>query len=128
LGVSFASTHPGFNYANLPLATYRAGEDVLINGSTTGRLLFLKQGAVAVTRQGTEIAIVNEPGAVFGEVSALLNQPHTADVCAIKPSQFYVANTGLLYGNAAALFHVAVVLARRLDRANEALVASLRQQ
>jgi len=126
--MSLTSTHSGFNYAALPLANYRAGEDVLVNGSTTGRLLFLKQGAIAVTRQGTEIAIVNEPGAVFGEVSALLNQPHTADVCAIQPSQFYVANAGLLDDNAAALFHVAVVLARRLDRANEALVASLRQR
>jgi CRP/FNR family transcriptional regulator, cyclic AMP receptor protein len=126
--MSLTSTHSGFNYAALPLANYRAGEDVLVNGSTTGRLLFLKQGAIAVTRQGTEIAIVDEPGAVFGEVSALLNRPHTADVCALQPSQFYVANADLLSYNAAALFHVAVVLARRLDRANEALVASLRQR
>lgn len=125
--MSFTSTYPSFNYANLPLATYRAGEDVLVGGSTTGRLLFLKQGAVAVTRQGTEIAIVNKPGAVFGEVSALLNRPHTADVCAIRPSQFYVTDAGLLGCNAAALFYVAAVLAQRLDRANEALVASLRQ-
>lgn len=41
--MSLTSTHEGFNYAALPLATYRAGEDVLVNGSTTGRLLFLKQ-------------------------------------------------------------------------------------
>jgi signal-transduction protein with cAMP-binding, CBS, and nucleotidyltransferase domain len=79
--MSFTSTYAAFSYADLPLASYRAGEDVLVGGSTTGRLLFLKQGAVAVTRQGTEIAIVDEPGAVFGEVSALLNRPHTADLC-----------------------------------------------
>lgn len=105
--MSFTSTYPDFNYAALPLATYRAGEDVLVGGSTTGRLLFLKQGAVAVTRQGTEIDIVDKPGAVFGEVSALLNRPHTADVCALRPSQFYVTNAGLLGYNAAALFYVA---------------------
>ena len=124
--MSFTSTYAGFNYANLPLATYRAGEDVLVAGASTGRLLFLKDGAVAVTRQGTEIAIVDEPGAVFGEISALLNQPHSADVCALRPSQFYVADAALLGYSAAALFYVAGVLAQRLDRANEALVASLR--
>jgi len=126
--MSFTSAYAGFNYTALPIATYRAGEDVLVGGSTTGRLLFLKQGAVAVTRRGTKIAIVDEPGAVLGEVSALLNWPHTADVCALEPSQFYVANAGLLGRNAAALFHVAVVLAQRLDRANQTLVASLRSR
>ncbi|MGA8825060.1 MAG: hypothetical protein WB613_19760 [Pseudolabrys sp.] len=47
------STYASFNYADLPLATYRADEVVLAAGSTTGRLLFLKEGAVAIVRQGT---------------------------------------------------------------------------
>ena len=34
--------------AYLPLATYEPGETVLAAGSKTGRLLFLKDGAVAV--------------------------------------------------------------------------------
>ena len=34
--------------ATLPLTTYQAGETVLSAASTTGRLLILKQGAVAV--------------------------------------------------------------------------------
>ena len=122
--MSFTSTYASFNYANLPLATYRAGEDVLVAGASTGRLLFLKDGAVAVTMQGTEIAIVDEPGAVFGEISALLNQPHSADVCALRPSHFYVGDAALLGYSAGALFYVAQALAQRLDRANEALVAS----
>ncbi|HSE37752.1 MAG TPA: cyclic nucleotide-binding domain-containing protein, partial [Blastocatellia bacterium] len=94
--MSFTSTNAGFNYAGLPVATYSAGEHVLVTGSSTGRLLFLKDGVVEVVRQGTEIAIVDKPGAVFGEISALLNRPHTADVYALKPSQFYVASAGLL--------------------------------
>ena len=36
----------------------------------------------------TEIATVAEPGAVFGELSILLDQPHTADVLALETSQF----------------------------------------
>jgi CRP/FNR family cyclic AMP-dependent transcriptional regulator len=66
--------------ATLPLATYQAGETVLSAASTTGRLLILKEGAVAVIKEGLEIARVTEPGAVFGELSVLLDQPHTADV------------------------------------------------
>jgi CRP-like cAMP-binding protein len=126
--MSFTSTYAGFNFADLPLATYRAGENVLVAGSSTGRLLFLKDGAVAVVREGTEIATVDEPGAVFGEISALLKKPHTADVHTLKPSQFYVANAALLGVSAAALFYVAEVLAQRLDRANQALVASLQSR
>ena len=36
--------------ADLPLATYRADEVVLAAGSRTGRLLVLKEGAVAIVR------------------------------------------------------------------------------
>jgi CRP/FNR family transcriptional regulator, cyclic AMP receptor protein len=122
------STYSRFHYADLPLAAYRADEVVLAAGSKTGRLLFLKEGAVAVVRQGTQIAIVDEPGAVFGEISALIDRPHTADVRALKPSQFYIADAALLGYSAAALFYVAGVLARRLDHANDALVVSLRPQ
>jgi len=74
--------------ATLPLATYQPGETVLSAASTTGRLLILKEGAVAVVKEGVEIARVTEPGAVFGELSALLDQPHTADVRALEASQF----------------------------------------
>jgi CRP/FNR family transcriptional regulator, cyclic AMP receptor protein len=59
--------------AGFPIATYRAGQTVLTAASTTGRLLILKKGAVAVLREGVEIATVTEPGAVFGELSVLLD-------------------------------------------------------
>jgi hypothetical protein len=36
----------------LPLVTYQAGETVLSAASTTGRLLILKEGAVAVVKEG----------------------------------------------------------------------------
>jgi hypothetical protein len=40
----------------LPLATYQAGETVLAADSRTGRLLILKEGAVAILKQNIEIA------------------------------------------------------------------------
>ena len=70
----------------------------------------------------TEIATVAEPGAVFGELSILLDQPHTADVLALETSQFHVAEaTSLLTHNPIAVLYVATVLAHRLDGANHAL-------
>ena len=63
--------------AKLPLVTYQPGETVIVDGSKTGRLLILKKGTVAIVKEDTEIAQVAEPGAVFGELSVLLDQPHT---------------------------------------------------
>jgi CRP/FNR family transcriptional regulator, cyclic AMP receptor protein len=109
--------------AALPLATYQAGETVFAAGSRTGRLLILRKGAVAIVKEAIEIAKVAEPGAVFGELSVLLDQPHTVDVRALETSQFHVADAAaLLVQDPIALLYVAAVLARRLDGANQALI------
>ena len=114
--------------ATLPLETYQAGETVLSAASTTGRLLILKEGAVAVVKEGVEIARVTEPGAVFGELSVLLDQPHTADVRALEVSQFHVADAAtILRVDPIALLYVATVLAQRLDSANRGLLELKRQ-
>jgi CRP/FNR family transcriptional regulator, cyclic AMP receptor protein len=110
-------------FAALPLASYGAGETVFAEGSRTGQLLILKSGAVSIVKGGTEIATVAEPGAIFGEISALLNQPHTADVHTVAASQFHVADAAtLLAQDPVALLYVATVLARRVDYANRALL------
>jgi CRP-like cAMP-binding protein len=114
--------------ASLPVVTYQPGEMVIADGSKTGRLLILKKGTVAIVKEDTEIAKVAEPGAVFGELSILLDQPHTADVRALETSQFHVANaTALLEQNPVAVLYVASVLAHRLDSANHALIQLKRQ-
>jgi CRP/FNR family transcriptional regulator, cyclic AMP receptor protein len=71
---------------------------------------------------------VTEPGAVFGELSVLLDQPHTADVRALEVSQFHVADAAtLLRIDPIGLLYVATVLARRLESANQALIGLKRQ-
>ena len=106
-----------------PLATYGAGETVFSEGTKTGRLLILKTGLVSIVKGGTEIAQVAEPGAVFGEISALLNLPHTADVLTLEPSQFYLADAAaFLVQDPAALLYVATILARRLVGTNQAFL------
>jgi CRP-like cAMP-binding protein len=109
--------------AALPLVTYQAGETVIASGSKTGRLLILRKGTVAILKENTEIARVGEPGAIFGELSLFLDQPHTADVRALETSQFYVADaTAFLARNPTAIVYFARALAKRLDAANHALV------
>jgi CRP/FNR family cyclic AMP-dependent transcriptional regulator len=114
--------------SDLPIATYQTGESVLAAGARTGQLLILKKGAVSIVKETIEIAKVTEVGAVLGELSALLDQPHTADVQALEPSEFYVADAAaLLVQDPVVLLYVAAVLAKRLDGANRAVI-ELRNQ
>jgi CRP/FNR family cyclic AMP-dependent transcriptional regulator len=106
----------------LPLATYRAGETILKAGSKTGRLLILESGAVAILKDSIEIATVDEPGAVLGEISALLDQPHSADVQTLEDSQFRVADAAQIANNPNAMLYIAKNLARRLVAADDVLV------
>ena len=78
--------------AALPVGTYQVGETVLAAGTTSGRLLVLKTGAVEVAKDGMQIAEVSEPGAVFGELSMLLDQPHAGDVRALEVTEFHIAD------------------------------------
>jgi CRP-like cAMP-binding protein len=117
---------PGFAWqqslAALPLATFEADETVVTQGRKSGRLYILKGGAVSIVKNGIVIATVTEPGAVFGELSALLDEPHTAHVRTIKPSIFHVADANMLAQEPAALLYVATLLARRLDLTTRSLV------
>jgi CRP/FNR family cyclic AMP-dependent transcriptional regulator len=107
---------------SLPLVTRSAGEIILSAGSKTDRLMILKRGAVVVLKDSVEIARVNQPGAVFGEISALLNVPHAADVLASEYSEFYIADAKLLQEDPIALLYVARIIAARLLAADNSLV------
>jgi CRP-like cAMP-binding protein len=113
--------------ANLPVVTRHAGETVLSAELKTDLLLILKKGVVVVLKGSIEIAKVGQPGAVFGELSALLEQPHTAEVRAVEDSQFYVADAELLEKDPSLLLYVARTLAQRLIDANTGLIELKKQ-
>lgn len=109
--------------AALPIVTFEPGDVVILAGARTDRLFFLEQGAVAVEKDGVEIARVSQSHAVFGELSVLLDQPHMADVRAVEASQFRVADAdGLVTQNPILLIHVAAILAHRLDSVTRTLI------
>src|SRR5271154_887189 len=101
--------------AALSLESFDAGETVLAEGTKTGRLLILKSGAVGIYKGDIEFAQVAEPGAVFGELSALLDEPHSAEVRALEKSELHVADAATLLQDPTALLYVTMILARRID-------------
>ena len=66
-----------------------AGTLVLHEGSKTGHLFILLEGRLEVVKGDAVVAVLTEPGAVLGEMSVLLDQPHTATVCAASDSVIY---------------------------------------
>ena len=113
--------------AGLPVVKHRAREVVLTAGLKTDGLLFLRSGTVEVVKDGVQIASVNAPGSVFGELAVLLDQPHMAEVRALEPSEFYVAESAILASDPTVAHYVAAILARRLDAANRWLAAVKRR-
>ena len=97
--------------------------------SATGPLLVLVEGEVEILRDNVRVAKTAQAGAVFGEMSVLLGCAHTATVRALRPSRFAIIEEPrqFLTSSAAASFHVASLLAKRLDALNKYLVDVKRQ-
>jgi len=114
-------------FASLPERTFLAGETVFTEGLETGQLLILKSGAVTIFKDSVAIARVDEPGAVLGEISALLHRPHGAEVWVTEDAAFYVADAALLEKEPTILLHVARILAHRLAAADTGLVELKKQ-
>lgn len=106
-----------------------AGEVVLAEGERTGRLYVLVEGQIEVVKGGTVVASVVEPGAIFGEMSILLDLDHSASVRAAAPSVVYVISdaAAFLRDRPALVFLIAQLLARRLSAATSYL-ADLKKQ
>jgi CRP-like cAMP-binding protein len=82
--------------AGLPERTFEAGEIVIREG-VAGPLFVLVEGAVEILKGDVQVNLVDEPGAIFGEVSVLLQTPPMATVRAFERSRFYVADDGLAF-------------------------------
>ena len=67
-----------------------AGATILKEGTSGRKVYVLISGAVAVKAKGTQIAAIDDPGAVVGEIAALLGTAHVATVSTMEDSTFYV--------------------------------------
>jgi CRP/FNR family cyclic AMP-dependent transcriptional regulator len=107
-----------------PVKSFATGESVITQGNSTGSLYILIDGVAEVTKDGVAVTRTNEPGAIFGDLSALLGVPHTAEVRAAAPSRFHVVADArdFLERHPAMTLHLCRLLARRLDALNQYLV------
>jgi CRP-like cAMP-binding protein len=106
-----------------------AGTLVVTEGGTSGHLYVLMEGRLEVIKGDTVVATITEPGAVLGEMSVLLEKPHTATVRASSDSVIYEvedAASFLMQEPGVALL-IARMLAQRLNVANTYL-ADLKRQ
>ena len=106
-----------------------AGTLILHEGGTSGHLYVLIEGRLEVVKGDTVVATITEPGAVAGEMSVLLDTPHTATVRAAQDSVIYEIDdaASFLRQQPAVALMIARMLAQRLNVATTYL-ADLKRQ
>lgn len=73
----------------LPKRRFAAGDVLLQEGGTSGRLFIVTAGSFEILKGAYQINTVDEPGAIFGEMSVLLGLPHMATVKALTDAEAY---------------------------------------
>lgn len=112
-----------------PVQNFETGAVILQQGGASDHLLVLIKGEVEVLRDDIQVAKAATPGALFGEMSVLLNCPLTATVRTLRPSSFAVITNPrqFLASSTEASLKVAELLAGRLDALNKYLIDVKRQ-
>jgi CRP/FNR family cyclic AMP-dependent transcriptional regulator len=100
----------------LPEHAFRAQDVLLTEGERTGVLYVLISGQVEILKGSFQVYVATEAGAVFGEISALLDIPHTATVRALTPCRMYVVEDAqkFLRLHPEIAFFLSTLLAQRL--------------
>lgn len=109
---------------DVPVRAFEPGAILLAEGETSGLLYILIEGEVEIVKGDFQINTVSDPGAIFGEISVLLDIPHMATVRALtgcRAHQVRDANA-FLKANQGISYHLAELLARRLHGVSTYLV------
>ena len=101
-----------------------AGETLLVEGQRAGVLFVLDEGEVEISKSDIQIALISHRGAVLGDISVLLDAPHTATVKTTTPCRFYVIDAPIefLRSHSEAALDIARLLAERLHAMTTYLV------
>ncbi len=113
----------------VPVRQYAEGATILEQGKNAGVLVVLVDGAIEVSKQGVRITVTDDPGAVFGEISILLERPHTASVTALEACECHVIENpcAFLAAHPELNLELARLLAARLSGLTSYLVDLKRQ-
>ncbi|WDR07109.1 cyclic nucleotide-binding domain-containing protein [Devosia rhodophyticola] len=114
---------------DLEITDFKPGQVILPEGERLGRLYILIEGQIEVIRERTQVTHIDEPGSFFGEMSVLLDMPHSATVKALSDVRAYQIPDALTFLDQRPEFalHIATMLARRLYYTTSYLV-DLQQQ
>jgi CRP-like cAMP-binding protein len=101
-----------------------AGKTILEEGQKTGKICVLRKGALDIVAKGVRVGRLHQRGALVGEISALLDQPHSASVVTAEPSEIVLLDQvrGYFKSHPAASLQMARLLAKRLNVTNEYFV------
>ena len=107
---------------------FPAGHQLIRQGGRSGSLFVLRSGEMEVIRDGKFVSSVNRAGAIFGEMSVLLDQPHSASVRAVTEVEVYVIADALrvLESRPAWTLQIARLLAQRVNATTSLLLESQR--
>jgi len=102
---------------DLPARSYAPGEVIIEEGKPAGGLYFLSSGTVSVTKDGVEVHKINVPGAIFGEMSYLLDCEATATVTAHTACELRLVEDhgAFIREHPETALYIARILAARLD-------------
>lgn len=102
---------------DLPEVAFERGDVVVAEGTTTGSIWILIAGTLHVRLGDETISVIDQPGAIIGEISLLLDQEHGATVEALEPTTMRFAADGaqLFETHPAFMRLVTIDLAKRLD-------------
>jgi CRP/FNR family transcriptional regulator, cyclic AMP receptor protein len=114
---------------SLPARAFESGTDLLCEGKTAGVLYVLIEGEVEILKDNFQVAVISDPGAIFGEISVLLDIPNTATVRAISPCTAHVVEDCDLFlqSHKEIAYQLSKLLAQRVYRLTTYLVDLKRQ-
>jgi len=110
---------------SINMQQFPAGSVLIPEGGKLNTLFVLREGTIEVSRDGLVISTLNQPGAIFGEMSVLLDAPHSATVRALTPVDVFVITdaVNVLALRPHLMLQLARLLARRVQATTDALVA-----
>lgn len=109
---------------DFPVISLKAGEKLLAQGEKNETIYFLVDGSVEVMKDGYEVATVSDKGAVFGEMSILLDIECSALIRCLEDSTFIAIESPKKYleEHPKLIWYMAQILGLRLFNLNQYLV------
>jgi CRP-like cAMP-binding protein len=115
-----ADSPQSFNQQQFP-----AGAVLIPEGGKLNTMFVLRSGELEVVRDRVVVTTIRQPGTIFGEMSVLLDAPHSATVRAVTPVEVYVIPNAVqvLEERPHLLLQIARLLAKRVSNTTAALAA-----